>query len=150
MSIDQRSWGFWRSTLIGWAGAIAVIVAPIVMFGPVTGADVGTVRILIPTAAAAVAIAWSYWMATRAFRHIDEFHREAGRFAWYWGGSAGLALSAVGYVFIGQGGLHWLDPVHFHLGRDLFRAFQWGYLLGIGTPMAGFLVARLFWKVTRR
>jgi len=149
MLIDQRSWGAWKFILAGWVGGWAIMSSPRLVLG-VTAADVGTARVLIPTATTAIGIAWTLWMATLAFRHIDEFQREAGKFAWYWGGAIGLALSAVGYVFIGQGGLHWLDPAHYGLGRELFRAFQYGYLLCIGFPMAGFLLARLFWEVSKR
>ena len=34
-------------------------------------------------------------MAALAFRRLDEFQQEAGKFAWYWGGSLGLAVSAI-------------------------------------------------------
>ena len=125
------------------------MATPRFVFG-VTAADAGTSRVLIATAAAAVGIVWCLWMATLAFRSIDEFQREAGKFAWYWGGAMGLAASLVAYVFVGMGGMHWLDPAHYSLGPELFRAFKWGYLIGVGFPIAGFLLARLFWQVTRR
>ena len=151
MVIDRRNWGVWKFWLSAFVGALAISLAPILLFGRGgAAASVGTVRVLIPTGLAALAIAWAVWMASLSFRRLDEFQQQASKFAWYWGGSIGVAVSFVGFIFVGQGGMHWLDPAHYPLGRDLFRAFQWGYLLGIGTPMAGFLVARLVWKVTRR
>lgn len=148
--VARSGWAVWKYAFAGWGGALAVMVGSQMAFGRMGPADIGTVRVLIPAASAAIAIAWTFAMAVVAFRRLDEFQQEAGKFAWYWGGSVGLAVSAVGYVFIGQGGLHWLDPVHFHLGRDLFRAFQYGYLLGIGCPLLGFLGARLWWQAAKR
>src|SRR4051812_3066191 len=128
MQIDRRSRGFWKYAFIGWLGALAILFLPRLVFGPAT--YVGTARVLIPTFTAAVAMALVCWMAALAFRSLDEFHKEASKFAWYWGGSLGIAFSAVAYVFIGQGGMHWLDPAHYPLGRELFRAYVWGYLTG--------------------
>lgn len=147
---ERRGWAIWKFGLLAVGGTAIVLVGSLVLFGRNQAADIGTARVLIPTTATAVAMAWSVTMATLGFRRLDEFQQAAGRFAWYWGGSLGLAVSAVGYVFIAQGGLHWLDPRRFHLGQDLFRAFQIGYVLAIGSLVAGFLIARLWWQVTKR
>jgi hypothetical protein len=146
---DRRTRSVWKYILAAWIVALLVMLTPRLLFG-VTAADVGTSKVLITTLAASVAVAWSVWMAALAFSRLDEFQQEAGKFAWYWGGSMGIALSSVGYVFIGLGGLHWLDPIHFQVGKDLFRAFQIGYLLGIGTPILGFLAVRLWWQAAKR
>ena len=147
MSIDRRSWDIWKFSLFAVVGAFAIILTPILIFG--ARDTVGTARVLIPTGATALGVGWATWMATLSFRRLDEFQQEASKFAWYWGGSMGVAASAVGYVFVGQGGLHWLDPAHFHLGRELFRAFQWGYLIGIAFPLVGFIVARIWWTAAK-
>ena len=147
---ERSGWATWKFALAGVGGAWILIFGAQAVFGRIRPADYGTVRVLIPTVETALAMTWAVAMATMAFRRLDEFQQAAGRFAWYWGGSLGLAVSAVGYIFIALGGLHWLDPQHFGLGRELFRAFQIGYVLGIGFPVAGFLVARLWWQATRR
>ncbi len=146
---ERRTLSAWKFIFAAWIGAAGVMYAPRLVFR-FSPADVGTARVMIPTLAAAVAISWTLWMATLAFRRLDEFQQEAGRFAWYWGGAMGIAVSAVGFMFIGQGGLHWLDPARFPLGMDLFRAFRTGYLLGVGCPFAGFLLARLWWQAVKR
>lgn len=151
MQIDRRSWSIWKFALFAFVGMFAIILAPLLIWGRASAADsVGTARVLIPTGATALGVAWATWMAALSFRRLDEFQQEASKFAWYWGGSIGVAFSAVGYVFVGQGGLHWLDPVHFHLGRELFRAFQYGYLIGVGFPLLGFFGARLWWQAAKR
>jgi len=147
--MERRTLSAWKFIFAAWIGAAGVMYGARLVFR-VSPADVGTARVMIPTLAAAVAISWTLWMATLAFRRLDEFQQEAGRFAWYWGGAMGVAVSAVGFMFIGQGGLHWLDPARFPLGMDLFRAFRNGYLLGVGCPFAGFIVARLWWQAAKR
>lgn len=147
---DRRSWRIWGYALVGWLGAVVVMAGSVLIFGPVRAGDIGTARVLLPTMAAAVAVGWAFVMAALAFRRMDEYQIAAGKFAWYWGGTAGLSVSAVAYVFIALGGLHWLDPLHFHLGRDLFRGFYVGYLVGIGFPLLGFLAVRLWWQVAKR
>ena len=150
MQIDRRTFGVWKYAFIGWLGAVGILFLPRLVFGPATPADVGTARVLIPTFTAAAAMALVCWMAVLAFRGLDEFHKEASKFAWYWGGSIGIAVSAVAYVFIGQGGMHWLDPAHYHLGHELFRAYVWGYLTGVGGPLVGFIAARIWWQAAKR
>jgi hypothetical protein len=145
-----RGWRTWKFTLAGGAGALALMFGSQFVFDRMGPHGLGTSRVLIPTLGAAVAIAWAFVMAALAFRQLDEFQQAAGRFAWYWGGSLGMAFSVVGYVFIGQGGLHWLDPAHFGLGKDLFRAFAIGYALGIGGPVLGFFAMRLWWQAAKR
>jgi hypothetical protein len=147
--VERRTLAVWTFALAAWGGAAVMLFGARWVFGT-SSADVGTARVMIPTIAALIALSWTLWMATLAFRRLDEFQQEAGKFAWYWGGAMGIAASGVGYVFIGQGGLHWLDPAHYHLGKDLFRAFQIGYLLGVGGPLAGFIIARLWWTAAKR
>jgi hypothetical protein len=150
MLFDRRSWGVWKFVLAGWVGAIAILMAPRLVTAPVSAADAGTARILWLVVPAVFAMAWAVWMTTLAFRRLDEFQQEAGKFAWYWGGSIGIAASVVAYAFIGLGGMHWLDPAHYAIGKELFRAFQWGYFTGVGFPFAGFLIARLWWQAAKR
>lgn len=147
---DSRTRRLWKFILVAWGGALVLMLGSQAVFGRMGPADLGTGRVVIPTLTTAVAIAWTFVWAVVAFHRLDEFQKEAGKFAWYWGGTVGIAVSLVAYVFIGMGGLHWLDPVHSPLGRDLFRSFQTGYLLGVGGPFLGFLVARLWWSMAKR
>lgn len=145
---DRRMTEVWGYALAGWAGATVAALVSRALFGGASA--VGTSRVLIPTLAALAAAAWCYFMAVLAVRRVDEYQMAAGKFAWYWGGSLGIAVSLVAYTFIGMGGLHWLDPARFHLGQDFFSAFRLGYLLGVGVPFAGFVLARLYWALVKR
>jgi hypothetical protein len=102
------------------------------------------------TVATALAMAWGLAMAALAFRRMDEYLRAGSKFAWYWGGSLGLAASAPLYAFIGLGGLHWLFPQTFAVGRDLFHAFVLGYALPFVTMAGGLLIAWLYWRFSTR
>jgi len=54
MTIDRRSWGVWKFWLSAFVGALAITLAPILLFGRASAAaSVGTVRVLIPTGVAA-------------------------------------------------------------------------------------------------
>lgn len=147
---ERRTWAIWKFMLTAWLGALAIMTLPSLVLGRVGAADMSAGRILITVIPLVLAMAWAYWLAVLAFRRLDEFQQEAGKFAWYWGGSIGMAVSVVGYAFVGMGGLHWLDPTRFPMGRDLFRAFRTGYLVGLGFPVLGFLVVRLWWQFSKR
>lgn len=40
------------------------------------------------------------WACATYWRRMDEVQKEAHKFAWYWGGSAGLALAAAAMVIV--------------------------------------------------
>jgi len=128
----------------------AVIVSVPVLVAPHRPRPPDPTWIVVVTVAATLAMAWAMGFVTLAFRRLDEFQRAAGKFAWYWGGSLGLAVSLPIYVFILLGGLHWLDPVHFHLGAELAVAFRLGYGLAVVSIGLGYLVALGVWRITRQ
>jgi hypothetical protein len=150
MLFDRRTLSVWKFMLLATVGGVGLMLAPRLLFGPVNPADFGTARILQVAIPAAFAMGWAYVMAAMAFRRLDEFQQEASKFAWYWGGTLGLALSNAAYAFIALGGLHWLAPGSFQMGAEIFRAFRLGFLLGIGCPVAGFFAVRLWWQVAKR
>jgi hypothetical protein len=127
---------------------MAIVLAPLLIAHRRGGSD--PTWIVTVSLAVALAMAWAVAFAALAFNRLDEYQRAASKFAWYWGGSIGLAVSAPVYAFIGLGGLHWLDPARFHLGPELGFAFRLGYGLAAGSIALGFLVALAFWRVTRR
>jgi len=146
---SQRSlerWGYMGAAVLG---AAAIIYVPLFVAPHRRGAPDPT-WIVAFTVATALAMAWTLGFATLAFRRLDEFQRAASKFAWYWGGALGLAVSLPVYSFILLGGLHWLDPTHFHLGAELAFAFRLGYGLAVVSMLLGFLVALGVWRITRQ
>ena len=139
----------WTYLTIAVAGALAILWGAILLGPHHTGAP-DPVRIVVISLASGLSIAWTFVFATLAYRQLDEYQRAASKFAWYWGGVAGLAASLPVYVFVQLGGLHWLDPAHFHLGLQLALAFQLGYGLAVVSMLLGFLVALGVWRITRR
>jgi hypothetical protein len=133
----------------GMLGAIAIIYGAKFVAPQAHGAPQPT-WIVTFTLASALAAAWAMVFATLAFRRLDEFQRAASKFAWYWGGTLGLVVSLPAYVFVYLGGLHWLDPAHFHLGAELAFAFRLGYGIAVVSLLLGFLVALGVWRITRQ
>jgi len=129
----------------GWTIVLAPhLVAPHQRGGPAPA------WIVTFTLAAALAMVWAVVFSALAFRKLDEFQRAASKFAWYWGGSIGFAVSLPVFIFIYLGGLHWLDPAHFHLGADLAFAFRLGYGLAAVSVLLGFAVALGVWRLSKR
>jgi hypothetical protein len=146
---DRRSLARWGYMGAGVVGAAVIVYLPLLAWPHRRGPPDPT-WIVVVTVAAALAMAWVAGFAVLAFHRLDEFQRAASKFAWYWGGSLGLAVSAPIYLFILLGGLHWLDPAHFHLGAELAVAFRLGYGLAVVSIMLGFIVALGVWRITRR
>lgn len=146
---DRRAWAY---ALIAVGGAFAIMLLPVLILGP--GHPQRTVvidpaRIVLTTASTVLAVAWGSWFTWLSFRRFDEFLREGSKFAWYWGGLLGIAVSAPLYVFIGLGGLHWLDPTR-PVGLELLRAFILGYCILLFPQALCFLGVYVWWKRTKR
>jgi hypothetical protein len=133
----------------GILGAVAIIGAAKLIAPHPHGAPTPA-SIVTFTIASTLAGAWATVLATMAFRRLDEFQRAASKFAWYWGGTIGILVSLPVYVFVYLGGLHWLDPAHFHLGAELAFAFRLGYGLAVVSLLLGFLVGLGVWRITRQ
>ena len=144
MSRSLSRWGFIG---VGAVGAMAIVLVPMSIIGvPVYG---NPVRLVVMSLAAALAMAWNVAFQARAFRTLDEFAQTASKFAWYWGGSIGLAASLPIFAFVAWGGLHWLAP-SIPVGTNLLRALMVGYLLPVFAQLAGFLIAWVYWQASKR
>jgi hypothetical protein len=146
-----RSQGY---LVIGVVAAVLVWVpAALLLAHPgAFGLDTAT-RLLLRTLAATIAMAVAIGFATVSFRYADEFTQQASKFAWYWGGAGGLAASAPIYVFIATGGLGLMGlarPAPPAVGHAGYVGFVTGYGLALVSLMAGWIVARIWWTVTKR
>jgi hypothetical protein len=148
--LERRQLRVWANMAAGVLGAI-VICAPVRLIarGAPISAEVNPSLILGGAALTFAACVWAYVFARRAFLALDEFQKEASKFGWYWGATMGLMAALPVYVFIGFGGLHWLFPTTFHLGADLLRAFQIGFLLPVLLQLLGFLAVRTWWRTNK-
>ncbi|HEY5105929.1 MAG TPA: hypothetical protein VII73_04045 [Caulobacteraceae bacterium] len=148
--VDRRTARVWEYTMAAIVGGAIIMLAPVAFLGrPATRSLIHPDRIVIMTIASALAMGWALVFATLSWRRFDEFAKEGSKFAWYWGGSIGLAATAPAYVFIGLGGLHWLWP-SMPVGLPLLRAFVIGYCLPLFSQMIGFAVALALWRAARR
>ncbi len=136
--------------VVGVVGASAFLLVPLLVFGrPHTPIYQDPPRLIVWSLLVAAAMVWAVVFAWLAFGRTGEFEQTASKFAWYWGGSIGLAVSCPLFAFIAWGGLHWLMP-SLPVGPQLFRAFVMGYGLAVGAQLVGFLIARAWWRATKR
>lgn len=143
-----RKLPIWGYLLIAGLGAALVMLGAQLLVGaPPPGQPPKLTQVIALTFAAIVVAVWAVWLSILVFRSLDEFQQEAGRFAWYWGGSLGMMVSVIGYVFVTMGGLHWLGAA---LPGGPQPAFRDGYFLAIGCQLAGFVAVRLWWQAAKR
>jgi hypothetical protein len=146
---DRRAWAYGAAAV---GGALAIMLLPVLILSP--GHHHGPIvinptRVVLFTLAAILAVGWGGWFARLSFLHFDEFLQEGSKFAWYWGGQLGILVSAPLYVFIGTGGLHWLDPSR-PVGHELGLAFVLGYCVLLFPQALCFLGVYAWWKRTKR
>jgi drug/metabolite transporter (DMT)-like permease len=145
--MDGRPLSRWGYIGIGAVGGLAIVLVPMSIFGPPIYGN--PLRLVVMSVAAALAMAWNVTFQAQAFRKLDEFAQNASKFAWYWGGSIGLAASLPIFAFAAWGGLHWLAP-SIPSGTNILRALLVGYMLPVFAQLAGFLLAWVYWYASKR
>jgi hypothetical protein len=147
----RRVWGYLAIAVVG---GTAITLAARLLGGPggVLGLDHDG-QVLTMALGAALALAWTMVFAALSFHSSDEFRQQGSMIAWYWGGSAGLAVSSPIYVFVMMGGLTMiglaprLAPT---VAAVAARSFMMGYLLPVLLQVAGFFVVRTWWRASKR
>jgi hypothetical protein len=151
---SQRTMRYWRNIGAAVAGVVVLWVIPALLLSDANAFGLAySTRLVLQTLAATAATTWGAVFAVLIFRQYDEFAQQGSKFAWYWGGLIGTMASAPIFVFIARGGLRLvgLEPM---LPPPVlmvaFRSFTLGYGLLICFQLAGFLVARAWWKASKR
>jgi hypothetical protein len=146
---DQRRRRYWAYLAATVVGALVISQAPIVLVGrPVVHGVIDPGRVVIWSIGEALAVVWAVGFGVLMFRNADEFGRQASQVGWYWGTSLGLGVSAPIFVFIALGGLHAFWP-GIPASPELRRAFTLGYLLPVLMQVAGFLIVRTGWRLSK-
>ncbi|WP_304180035.1 hypothetical protein [Phenylobacterium aquaticum] len=133
--------------IVGVAGFFALMLLPMLI--PRSPGPPGVGRILVVTGLVALGVGWWAVFAVRIYRTQDEFWRTGERVAWHWGGLLGLLISVPVFVFIGLGGLHWLNPAT-DAGPLAARAFTSGYMLPVMLQAVGSTLVGLWWRWAKR
>lgn len=93
---------------------------------------------------AVVAMALAGALTVVWWRAADEAVREAHKWAWYWGGSAGLAVGMILMLTVHHAGLEAL------VGDDPREAFVMGMMSLALCQLAGYALAWAGWWLARR
>lgn len=97
------------------------------------------VVILLTVMSLAVGATWSWWNA------LDEVAREAHKFAWYWGGSIGMAVAGVVLILVDS---QQMAPPHIVPGEH--GDFALGAMTVMLAQIVGYLIAWAGWWWSRR
>lgn len=93
--------GLKRVIMIGLGGLLAILLAVFLAtaaigYGTAQGAiSVGASVPLFMGVVALLLMVGAFWIGVLWMRSIDEAAREAHKWAWYWGGTAGMAVGGV-------------------------------------------------------
>jgi hypothetical protein len=141
-------------TLLGFVGLIVVLVlaamalAFLAARGAVDEADgllwlIGGFSVLVMIGALGVGVAW--------MRSIDEAAREAHKSAWFWGGSAGMAVGGVALIMASLPQAERLEIPAWYAGRsDPATYAATGAVAMMALMLAGYAVAWAWWWWKRR
>lgn len=136
----------WISTnrgraLLGMLAALSAMVAVMLLLRA-SGLQPGAgVRLAVGLTAAIPVI----WFASVYWRSLDEASQEAQKWAWYWGGSAGMA---VGFLLLAWSGER-IAAVIGYDGSSPELLFAGG-LTVVAAQLLGFVAAWIYWWAVRR
>lgn len=107
----------------------------------------GTARAPLQLALLAVAIVAVVWVCVAWWRSADEAVREAHKWAWYWGGSTGMAFVMLLFALSS-----WevIDVTLPPLGDSPNDLIMTGVALTVGAQGVGYLVAWAAWWLRHR
>jgi hypothetical protein len=95
--------------------------------------------IALPVAAAAG------WLVMRYWRALDEVAREAHKWSWYWGASAGMGL---GFVLLNVKAIGLAG--YFPPGLSAYQLMSYGGIVVVACQLVCALVAWAIWWLSRR
>lgn len=148
-----------RKIILQSLGAVAALFAFVFVAGATVGfmeasgreIDVVSIGFALLAGVAILIMAGSIWVGARWMSAIDEAAREAHKAAWYWGGSAGMA---VGGVFLILATLPHAASVALPVlwsGRTDPAAYAaMGAFAMMGLMLIGYIIVWAWWWLARR
>ncbi|AQR60793.1 hypothetical protein BZG35_03340 [Brevundimonas sp. LM2] len=106
--MDRKLLGLLRWSAIGLTAVAAAVVIGAFAAGyfasrGAISRDQAVLAVVVPFAV--VIMIGAFGIGLVWFRHIDEAAREAHKAAWYWGGTAGMAVGGVGLIVAATPGI---------------------------------------------
>ncbi len=149
--------GLWKIVALSLAGVLAIFVLMIAATaGAVLASQRGMVEqdiamLSIIAVMAVLMMALALWVGVAWMRRIDEAAREAHKAAWFYGGSAGMAVGGVFVVLAGAPSAARLIPATLFPGRDDPAAYAAGGAMAMMILMLiGYSVVWGWWWLRRR
>ncbi|MBJ7486004.1 hypothetical protein [Brevundimonas sp.] len=145
-------WGVIGKSVLGLLGLLVLLFVTGVAFGYMSAHGVMTsddAVVWIMTIFAVLVMIGSLWVGVAWMRSIDEAAREAHKSAWYWGGTAGMAVGGVGVIL---SGLDQAEALRFAVsGRTDPAAYMAaGAMLMLLLMLAGYTIVWAWWWLARR
>ena len=147
--------GLWKLIALSLAGVLAVMVivvisAVVFVFASNRGlVEEDTALLAVIGVMAVLMMALALWLGFAWMVRIDEAAREAHKSAWYWGGTAGMAVGGVGVIL---SGLDQAEALRFVVsGRTDPAAYMAaGAMLMLLLMLAGYTIVWAWWWLARR
>jgi len=146
-------WSVIGKSVLGLLALVALVFLMGIVMGFLGAAGVVTMDgavLWIMTMFSVVIMAGAFWVAVAWMRSIDEAAREAHKAAWFWGGSAGMAVGGVGVILAA---LPQAETLRFaaHDGRTDPAAYMAAGAFGMMMlMMIGYAVVWAWWWLARR
>ncbi|HEV2081653.1 MAG TPA: hypothetical protein VGR32_04280 [Brevundimonas sp.] len=130
--------------MLGVSALVGLVVGGLsALIDHVGGAAAGPLRIALLSAGVAAAA----WICVAWWRSADEAVREAHKWAWYWGGSTGMA-AAMGLFALSTWGA--IDVALPPLGSGPDDLIMTGIAFTVGAQIVGYAIAWALWWLRHR
>lgn len=138
MTLEQRRRAVWGGLiLLGMITGFIASAHHIAGFRLPAWGALALVVLVIPAAG---------YLTLRWWRLLDEVAQEAHKFAWYWGGSAGIMVACLVMILVERG----VIPAPMIMGPSVSDAFSAGAVTVLMSQLAGYLVAWAGWWWSHR
>jgi hypothetical protein len=121
-------------------GAVTGLAVGLDTFSSFELAGWAKLALIVAVIAATGALSWQWW------KHLDEVAREAQKFGWYWGGSAGIVAAGTVLILVDSGRM---APPAFLL-QAASNPFVAGGMTVLGAQMIGFVIVWAGWWLAHR
>ncbi|MGH7028735.1 hypothetical protein [Brevundimonas sp.] len=108
----------------------------------------GQVGLILTVVVLSLLMAGTLWICGWWWRRLDEAAREAHKWSWFWGGTCGMAVGAIGLLTLSFRGAEIALPAW--VGETPHDLLVSGMTAILTFQLAGYLIAWAWWWLARR